>query len=291
MSDPSYVVVTPVRNEGQRIGQTIRSMESQTLLPEIWVIVDDGSTDETPGQIRAAAAKHAWIRVVHRPDRGSRKPGGGVVEAVYDGFSHLAGLSWQFLVKLDGDLSFEPDYFEQCLKKFAEEPRLGIAGGTVCFSSAGELHEESVGDPAFHVRGATKIYRQECWADIGGLVRAPGWDTVDEVKANMKGWRTRTFADLRILQHKTTGSADGSWKNWYKNGKGCSVAGYDPIFMLAKCARRALQWPPLVPAVALGAGFWAGYWGPLSHLRDKEVSQYLRGQQWRRLLGRPSIYG
>jgi glycosyltransferase involved in cell wall biosynthesis len=288
---PNYVVITPVRNEGAHIRRTIDSMAAQTLLPRQWVIVDDGSSDDTPAILAAAAAELPWVTVVTRADRGMRKSGGGVVEAVNDGLAALADASWDFLVKLDGDLSFEPDYFLMCLRRFDANERLGIGGGTVCFIEGDELKEESVGDPPFHVRGATKIYRRACWEDIAPLVQAPGWDTLDEVKANMKGWTTQTFPDERIVQHKPTGTADGSWLNWFKNGRGCYVCGYDPLFMLAKCVKRAFATPILVPGLALGAGFCSGYIRRLPRVPEADVVRYLRSQQRRRLLMQSSIYG
>src|SRR4029077_9964358 len=96
---------------------------------------------------------------------------------------------WDFVVKLDGDLSFESDFFSRALQRFSEDARLGIGGGTVCRKYGDQLRPESK-DPAFHVRGATKIYRRECWRQLGGLYPVTGWDTLDEVKANMLGWRT-----------------------------------------------------------------------------------------------------
>jgi glycosyltransferase involved in cell wall biosynthesis len=290
MTDKTYVVITPVRDEAEHVGRTIESMINQRHRPEQWVIVDDGSTDATPQIAEAATARHSWITVVRRPNRGARKSGGGVVEAFYDGYAVLGDLSWDFLVKLDGDLSFEPDYFAQCLGHFEAEPKLGVGGGTVCVVEGGVLKVESAGDPAFHVRGATKIYRRQCWDQIGPLVQAPGWDTIDEVQANRFGWTTRTFAELPIVQHKPTGSADGSWRNWYKNGRANYVTGYDPFFMMAKCVKRLFSRPRGVAAVALAAGFCSGYLGGVQQLHDPGAIQYLRQQQRRKLFFQTSIY-
>jgi glycosyltransferase involved in cell wall biosynthesis len=290
MSARSYVVITPVRNEAQRLSKTIASMIAQTHRPTAWVIVDDGSGDETPAIVDEAARTYSWIRAVHRPDRGVRKSGAGVVEAFYDGYRFVAAKPWDFLVKLDADLWFAPTYFGSCLDRFASDSSLGIGGGTVCIEDGDEIRIEVTGDPAFHVRGATKIYRRRCWIDIGELVRAPGWDTVDEVKANMKGWSTRTFSDLHVVQLKRTGSADGAWRNWFKNGRGCYICGYDPVFMLAKCLKRSVARPPVIPAVALGIGFCSGYIRRLPRIGDPDLIRYLRRQQRHRLLGRQSIY-
>src|SRR5262249_48977017 len=160
----------PVRNEGQHFDQTIRSMALQAVRPVRWVIVDDGSTDGTGQVVDQAADEHSWIEVVHRPDRGFRKPGGGVIDAFYAGFERIGGIPWDFIVKLDGDLSFAPEYFEKCFARFDAEPNLGIGGGTICQLLDDQPVPEAPHDVRFHVRGATKIYRRACWDAIGGLI-------------------------------------------------------------------------------------------------------------------------
>src|SRR5688572_18429736 len=202
MSSVQYIIISPVRNEAPHLPATIHSVASQTVTPAQWIVVDDGSTDATPQILRDAALKYPWITLVTRSDRGARKPGGGVVEAFYEGFARIKGTDWDFLVKLDGDVSFAPDYFERCFGEFAADARLGIGGGLVCIAKDGQLEEESKLDPMFHVRGATKIYRRACWDKLGQLIAAPGWDTLDELKANMLGWTTRTFRDNQLVHHR-----------------------------------------------------------------------------------------
>jgi glycosyltransferase involved in cell wall biosynthesis len=291
MDKKKYVIVTPVRDEVLHICKTIESVRSQTTLPAQWVIVDDGSTDGTSKVLGESAGTTPWIRVVHRVNRGRRANGGGVMEAFYDGLAALKETSWDYLVKLDGDLSFAPDYFERCLAQFDADPRLGIGGGAVYQLENGEQRLDSVGDPPFHVRGATKIYRRECWLQISPLMCAPGWDTIDEVKANMSGWTTRTFPSIRIVQNKPTGAADGVWRNAFKNGRANYVTGYDPAFMMAKCLRRVFRRPVLTEGLGLAAGFWSGYIARLPRVPDARVIAYLRQQQRRRLLLRDGIYG
>lgn len=286
-----YIIITPVRDEINYIKQTLLSVIEQTIKPVQWIIVDDGSTDGTAEILDQYCKEHNWVTVIHRSDRGSRNSGGGVIEAFYDGFDCIKYNNWDFLVKLDGDLSFPSDYFQKCFEQFDRQPTLGIGGGTVCGFINGEWKEESTGDPPFHVRGATKIYRRFCWNKISPLVRAPGWDTIDEVKANYHGWTTNTFKDLVLFQHKATGSADGRWKNWFKNGRANFITGYHPIFMLAKCIKRAFSKPPFVVSTALWAGFCSGYFMNLPQVEDAAVIRYLRRQQIRRLMNRHSIYG
>lgn len=285
-----YIIITPVRDEVQHIKETISSVASQTILPSEWIIVDDGSTDGTSELLDEMTLAIRWIKVIHRNNRGFRAAGGGVMQAFYAGYSVLNDQDWDFIVKLDGDLSFAPDYFEQCFKIFDREPTLGIGGGTVCQLDNGQIKVDAVGDPLFHVRGATKIYRHTCWEKIHPLIEAPGWDTIDEVKANMLGWTTKTFPLLKLIQHKPTGGADGNWRNWFKNGRANYITGYHPLFMLAKCAKRVKNKPFLLESIALLAGFCSGYLKRIQQVPDTNVISFLRQQQLRRLLLQPSIY-
>ena len=288
---PKYIIITPVRDEALYIERTLESVSCQTILPSQWLIVDDGSVDGTGEILDIRAAQASWIKVIHRENRGFRAAGGGVMEAFYAGYSVLNDEDWDYIVKLDGDLSFPPDYFEQCFKIFDAEAELGIGGGTICQLENGQLEVDSAGDPQFHVRGATKIYRRACWEKINPLVKASGWDTIDEVKANLHGWTTRTFADLILVQHKPTGGAEGFWRDRFKNGRANYITGYHPVFMLAKCVKRALRKPFFLESVALLAGFCTGYLKRIPQVQDVEAIRYLRQQQIRFLLRQPCIYG
>ncbi|MGW8160323.1 MAG: glycosyltransferase [Desulfoprunum sp.] len=283
-----YVVVTPVRDEVEYLEKTIFSMVSQTIQPLQWWIVDDGSSDGTKEIIQKYAKSYDWINAVYRADRGYRKSGGGVIEAFYDAYNQITVKEFDFIVKLDGDLSFQEDYFEICFDYFLKDSALGIGGGTVYSSVNGKLVTEK--DPIFHVRGATKIYKEKCWEEIGGLIKAPGWDTLDEIKANMLGYKTRRFNDLKLIQHKPTGSADGIWRNWYKNGMANYITGYHPLFMLGKCSKRMFEKPYFIMSFALLSGFFGGYLGKIPQVADKKLIKYLRKEQMKKMFGMKTIW-
>lgn len=287
-NSPIYVIITPVRDEEQFLPSLIKSITSQTCRPHEWVLVDDGSTDRTGQIIKESSEKHSWIRPITRSNRGFRKSGGGVMEAFYAGFDSLQSRDWEFLVKLDGDLSFPADYFEKMFGKFRAQPRLGIGGGTLYHMIGEKMHVEEV--PRFHVRGATKIYRRECWEAFGGLRRAPGWDIIDEAKANMLGWETQSFPDLHLVHHRFTGEADGSWRNAVKNGRAYYFAGYHPLFMGAKCVYRLASKPYGIYSVGMCWGFLSSYLKGLPQVDDPGLIRYVRQEQWKRLTGRETIW-
>jgi len=283
-----YVIVSPVRNEEKHLEATIQSVARQTVRPQRWVLVNDGSTDLTARILEQAASAHSWISTVCRPDRGYRAPGSGVIAAFYDGYERVQDTDWQFLVKLDGDLVLPDDYFERCLEEFRLDPNLGIGGGNIYHIANGQEIVEA--NPVFHVRGATKIYRRECWHAIEGLLQAPGWDTLDEAKAQMIGWNTRTFSVPRVLQLRPTGAADGSWRDAVKNGRANYVSGYHPVFMLLKCVKRMFERPYGIVAIGQLYGFLTGYLKRVQQVNDPALIRYIRRQQIRRLMFVESIW-
>ena len=283
-----YVVVTPARNEAEYIGSTVESMLNQTVAPRLWVVVDDGSTDDTAGIVERATADVDWVHVVRRADRGHRSAGTGVMAAFRDGLAEVGDIDWEFLVKLDGDLRFEDGYFESCLDGFKSDPTLGIAGGKVYDVYPDRVVYDS--HPDFHVRGATKIYRRDCWDAIGGLIEAPGWDTLDEVKANQLGWSTRTLPESPIYQLRPTGEAAGTWSNWSKNGAAAYRSGYHPAFVLARAGRRLLRPPSVAAPTALVWGYTKAWLTRIDRIDDPELLRYVKKQQWNRLTGRESMW-
>lgn len=166
-------------------------------------------------------------------------------------------------------------------------PNPCIGGASLFLLQNGSAQPET--GPHFHVRGATKIYRRQCWQAIGGLVAAPGWDVVDEIKASMLGWTTESFADIIAFHHRPTGGA-GPWRDMLKRGQGCYVAGYHPLYVAARCLRHLGSRPWLLGALGMGAGFLSGYLGGIPLQRDPALVSYVHQQQWQRLWGKDSFW-
>lgn len=283
-----YVLITPVRNEEAFLEKIIVSVINQTVRPVEYIIVNDGSSDRTGEIIDNYCSKYNWIRGVHRQDRGFRKWGGGIIEAFYDGFNALNCQDWEFMSKMDGDLSFDPEYFAEAFNKFRENPNIGIGGGVLYIYKNGRRILES--HPKFHVRGGVKIYRRKCWEDIGGLWVGPGTDAVDEVKANMLGWTTMSFFDLHLIHHRPTSTSWGFWGGLTKAGHADYVYGSHPAFLMAKMLRRLFKRPYFIGSIALVYGYLKAFIQRCPQVDDPELIKYLRGQQLARLMGKKSIW-
>jgi glycosyltransferase involved in cell wall biosynthesis len=276
-----YVVISPVRNEAQFIEQTIQAMINQTVKPSEWIIVNDGSTDETGDIVARYAAHYSWIKPINRQDRGYRQRGPGVVDAFYEGFGQITHTDYEVVVKLDGDLSFEPSYFEELLKQFAANPRLGIASGQPYVFDGKEWVTEKPLIPCTH--GPTKLYRRECFEAIGGIQRSLGWDSIDDWKARMLGWQTASFEYLRVLHHRTWGAATGALKSRVEQGQGAYFMGYHPLYMLARCIRRMVDRPYVLSGLAMLWGYFSDWLKRREKVNDPAMIRFLRQNQLRRL--------
>ncbi len=251
----SYVVVTPARDEERTIEFTMRSMLAQTIPPLRWVIVDDGSTDATRELVDRELAAAPWIELAVRGDRGHRALGGGVIDAFNDGFAKVRDLPFEFVVKLDADLSFEPDYFENLLRHFAADSKLGMASGKTFLVEGGVRKIEWCPDE--HVRGPAKMYRRACFEAIGGLEARRGWDMIDETRAQMLGWTTRSFLSERLIHHRPIdGRQANALRSRFEMGELYHFLGYHGLYMLVRSLRSAVQdFPRGTGGIALLLGY------------------------------------
>ncbi|MDP1977094.1 glycosyltransferase family 2 protein [Undibacterium sp.] len=250
------VIIAPVRDEADLIKLTLDSMVAQTVKPVEWIIVDDGSQDGTADIVREYADKYPFIRLVQRPDRGFRKVGGGVVAAFKFGITQIAHQDYEYIAKLDGDMSFGPRYLECMFEQFALEPKLAAVSGKVFREEEGQKIEEIIIDE--HVAGQFKLYRRTAFEEIGGFVEEVLWDGIDVHTARMKGWTTRSFLhpDAILMHHRLMGSSD---KNVYRGrlrwGRGIWFMGYHPLYALASGVFRMREKPFVIGGLLIIAGY------------------------------------
>jgi len=280
-----YVLVSPVRDEAKYLSTTIDSIAAQTLRPMRWVIVDDGSTDATPGIADAAAARHSWIRVVHRPKRADRRVGGGVVRAFEAGLRTAADLDYRFLCKMDGDLELGPNYFARTRHCFDGDPRLGTLSGKTYYPGPKGLIREYTRDDFSH--GTVKFYRRACYEEIGGFVPEVMWDGIDCHRCRMKGWKAASSHDpeLRIIHLRQMGSSDRSvFVGRRRHGRGQYFMGTHPLYILASAIRRVNDPPSVLGSVMILSGYVGAALRRQPRYDDLEFRKHLRRWQMSKLL-------
>jgi biofilm PGA synthesis N-glycosyltransferase PgaC len=277
----SYAVVTPARDESDNLRRLARCLVGQETRPVTWIVVDDGSSDGTPDLVEELAHAHPWIRLA-RATGGTLARGAPIVRGFHTGLAALDPLP-EVVVKLDADVSVEPDYFSRLLKEFDHDPQLGIAGG-VCYEQEADgvwRQRHGTGPPVW---GASRAYRRECLREILPLDEHMGWDTVDQMKANLRGWRTKIFYDLPFRHHRVEGERDGHrLRTAAIQGEGAYYLGYRVSYLIVRTLFRSVRDPA---AVGLLLGYARARLRRGPQCPDPELRAYARRQQRLRELPR-----
>lgn len=284
MSIPPFLVVSPCRNEAAYMRRTLDSMVAQTLTPTLWVIVDDGSTDETPAILAEYAEQHDWIRIVPKPDRGHRAVGPGVIEAFYAGLETVSETDYDYFAKLDLDLDLPPRYFEILIDRMEKDPRIGTCSGKPYVRRGDELVSEKKSDDMSV--GMTKLWRRTCFEAIGGLVREVMWDAIDCHKARQLGWRAISWdePDLRFEHLRPMGSSQTSiYTGKRRHGFGQYFMGTDPLYFTATAVFRSLEPPYILGGLSMLQGYFGAMLRRERQLEDPELRKFIRAYQRRAL--------
>jgi biofilm PGA synthesis N-glycosyltransferase PgaC len=281
----TYVIISPCRNEAQFMRHTLDSVVSQSIRPKKWIIVDDGSTDDTPRVLAEYAAAHDWIEVVTRKDRGRRSVGPGVVEAFYAGYEKINVSEYVYLCKLDLDLELPPRYFEKLMARMEADPRIATCSGKPFIRRGEELVNEGQGDETSI--GASKFYRVDRFLEIGGFVREVMWDGIDCHKCRMKGWIACSWDDpeVRFIHLRPMGS---SHKNILagrvRHGYGQYFMGTGFLFMAASAVYRLSERPYVIGSLAMLWGWLISAFARKPRYADPAFRRFLRAYQRRALV-------
>lgn len=284
-----YVLICPVRNEEKYIEKAILSAAQQTIQPVELLVIDDGSTDRTAEIVKSFMKEYSWLHYERRPDRGERKVGKGVVEAFYDGYKALWTENYDYIGKVDGDLSYGPKYFETLFNKFKGDPFLGAASGKLYLDLGdGKLIPERNSDEM--VIGGMQFYRKQCFEGIGGFVPEIMWDGIAYHRCRMEGWRTRSYKDeeLMIHDHRLMGSSQKTiFHGRLRWGWGQYFMGTHPIYILAVGVYRLLEKPYIIGGIMIVLGYVRGFLTGSVRYDFPGFRRSLRAWQWERLkLGR-----
>jgi poly-beta-1,6-N-acetyl-D-glucosamine synthase len=253
-----YVLITPARNEAAFIEKTIQSMIKQTVLPAKWVIVNDGSTDNTAAIVRSYLPDHRWMEFVDLPMRKERHFA-AKVNAFNAGQERIKSLEYEVIGNLDADVSLDADHFEFLMAKFRDDPTLGVAG--TIFKEPGYSSETDSFEGLNHVSGQCQIFRRQCFEQIGGYCpnKAGGIDWMAVTTARMMGWKTRSYREKSFFHHRTLGTAErGRYASLFSYGEKDYYLGGHPIWELFRVAYRMTKRPYLLDGIAVGSGYlWA----------------------------------
>ncbi len=278
-----FVLVTPAHNEGRYIGATIRSILAQEARPRRWVIVNDGSTDETGRIAEVAARQHRFIRVLNLPTN-TRRSTGSKVRAIRAGLVELEGLDYDCIGNLDADVTMESRYFRELLSRMGQDERLGICGGKIWEMHNGRFRLLKTARDS--VAGAVQLFRRECFEQIGGYaeIRDGFEDAAAEISARMMGWATRSFEDLPVRHHRRVGLAGRTiWEAKLAAGINEYRVGYSYLFHLARVLLKIVERPPVMGSALTAIGYLTAKCRGTEKIVGAEVVKFLRREQHAKL--------
>ncbi|MFT4524158.1 MAG: biofilm PGA synthesis N-glycosyltransferase PgaC [Bacteroidia bacterium] len=278
-----YTVVSPVKNEAKYIKHTLDSVAAQTEKPNEWIIVDDGSTDNTLAILQEYSAKHDWIKVLESKTQLEARSGGSkVVRAFNKGFRAITDHSYDFIVKLDGDLALPENYFETVIKTFTQNPKVGICGGYILNKTDSGLVKEIEID--YHVRGAFKSVRKTCFDEIGGFKEIWNWDGIDMMEAMMRGWETKVF-DLSVVHFRPTSTAYNPYKFHFKDGRFAFKLRTNILLLILRTIGRLKKKPFLISSLLYFIGYFFAMIRLEERIIEKDVGAFTNKFHINRILG------
>jgi biofilm PGA synthesis N-glycosyltransferase PgaC len=277
-------IVVPFLNEERHLGELLSSLEAQTRRPDRLLLIDDGSTDASGAMAEAFAHRHPWAAVARRPARrvgADRLAGGAALQAFAWGVERLDE-PWDVIAKVDADLRLTPATLQTLEAAFLREPALGMAGAFTSALDGSRAVRQRL--PRHHVGGDTKFYRRACWDEIAPLPAVLGWDTIDVIRARLRGWHTESFEipDGDPLRLRVMGGHDGLLRGYRRWGRCAWTFGEHPLLVLAVAIQLAADRPVLLGGLSYVAG-WA--WAALGRAprAEPEVRRYVRSHPLRRL--------
>lgn len=278
-----YVIIMPAYNEERFIINALETVVAQTLQPQLLLVVNDGSTDGTAAVVDGFARRYPWIKQIINERKELRAAGGKVVRAFYLGYNALPDHNYDFLVKLDADLTLPQDYFEKVAAMFAADEKLGIAGGTIVIEQNGQWVYEHFSDED-HVKGAFKAYRKACFDSIGGLKESIGWDTADELLARYHGWHIKVDTRLQIKHYRVLGAETGSVKIRQRVGQGMYRLRYGFWITLISAIKAGyLNKPYILTGIAVMTGFIKSWWAHDAFMVSEAEGRFIRKFRWGRM--------
>jgi glycosyltransferase involved in cell wall biosynthesis len=285
------VTIVPFLNEAAFLPRFLESLAGQVRRPDLMLLVDDGSTDGSGAIADAFAEGHSFARALHRPPRPPRRDRLATADELKAFMWALEQLSdpWDVVAKLDGDLELNRETIAEIERQLVRDPGLGLAGSYLTEDQPSGARAR-LRIHADHVHGATKFYRRECWEQIRPLPAIMGWDTVDEVKARMHGWRTKSFAvpGGDPIHLRPRASHDGVARGLRRSGSGAYALGDHPLHVLLFSLRHVTGPPGLVGALNYLVGWLSA---PLHGMprADPEVRAHIRTDELRRIRRRAML--
>lgn len=268
-----YAIITPAKNEETFIKEMIESVAHQTILPDRMIVVDDGSDDATVSIVQDLIKVYNWLELISLDTKSEKRSGGvKVVQAFNAGLKTINLTSYDFIVKLDADISLPNDYFEGVIDEFKKDDKVGMCGGVIVNRVNGENMIEH--DSDFHIRGALKAIRTACYLSIGGFKEVWNWDSLDEMEAMYNGWSTKVI-EKYVIHFRVTSSAYDFKEHCLKSGRDAYQMRCGLFLLIKRTIGHAFKKPYLFGGYFYVQGYIIGILRKDPRIISSEMSRFI----------------
>lgn len=285
----NYILITPIKNEEKNLEKLIRSIVNQTIHPVLWVIVNDHSTDNSYEYISKAEKEHPWIRCI-KPSvkKEDRDLGFHLPKIMQEGFdfaykaAKLENISFDYVGNIDGDLQPNSNYFENLIKEFKLNSRLGVASGMPVIEYEGKyIHPRVASIPS----GGAILIDKACFEICGGIPQSYSYDSVLNVKAILNGWEAKRFTSAEHYSTRYARGADSDWKRYVTLGKSHYYIGYNFLLAILKGVKLSFT-SPHIKGLAYTYGYLGDTFTFKERIPDKEVQNYFKYKKFKEIANR-----
>ncbi len=282
-----HIVITPSRDESDLLPNLIESMKEQSIRPSQWIIVDHNSKDDTRRIVQEYMRENSWIEYLRVSDEKPRRRGSQIAKLFNDGINSST-IDWDFCSKIDADMVLPRDYFQRIFSEFEKSINLGIASGSCYVLEGRRKITETVSKD--HTRGGLKTYRRDCYSSMGGISQVNGWDGIDNIVAQMKGWETRNFPEIEVRHMRRTGAYRGLSRGCFEAGQFAYSMRYLMPYIVARSIHRMFSKPPIIGGIAMFLGYVQAFLSRHPPACNSEVIAHLRKKQKKRIFFWSSRY-
>jgi glycosyltransferase involved in cell wall biosynthesis len=252
-----YIIITAMRNEIKTIEKSINSVLLQTVLPKIWIILDDGSNDGSSDIVTKYTEAHDWIIRVPIADRGFDFVGQGVADLLNYGFDITKDIDVEYIAKLDADIDLPTHYFATLLDEMDANPLLGIVSGHPYVINNDKIMLERHSD--YFPSGTARLYRNSYLKLITPFVSSVGWDTVDILRMQILGYDTKVLHDIQLHHMRRMGTRRGYFDGMIRDGRNNYITGYSPLFFFLRSVYNARYYPFVLRTLCMLYGYSQAY--------------------------------
>lgn len=280
----SYILITPARNEEEFLPITAYSIIQQSQLPALWLIVDDGSSDNTSEIIDDLVQSHQWIISVRLPPH-PRDLFYHYSFVCKEGFDYVIEycrkneIMYEYIGLVDADTDLESTYFEKLIKEFQKDLNLGIASGIINDKVNGKIIEKKEG---YLPRGTGRLWTKKCFEESEGYIVEAAAHSISNIKAILRGYTIKKFDNIVAVQQRETRSVEGLWKTYKKDGWLAYYLNKHPVLVLLNCIHHTFTRPYYI-----GISYFIGYVNAVvkrgKKISDVEIRDYYGGVRLKEL--------